>query len=167
MSSVNFGQQQILPGAVSKLGRIGLITAGCVYSMTSTAAEYEAEIATPSSMAAASGFGVSTDYFLQVFFALLLVIAVIFILSVFARRFSMFAGTNAGPIKVLSGVSLGGKDRLLLIQVGQEQLLVGTSPGNIKKVHKLATPVDPDSINGARTTEKSNFASILGSVSRG
>lgn len=113
--------------------------------------------------AAFGGGSVNSDYFLQVIVALILVIGVILVLSVLAKRFSVFPGSGAGPIKVLSGVSLGGKDRLLLIQVGNEQLLVGTSPGNVQKVHKLKQPVNPQEFQSSRSVEKSNFASILNS----
>lgn len=125
----------------------------------------------------ASGMG--TDYFLQMIVALVLVLAVIVLLSFLVKRFSLFTGTSTGPIKVLSGISLGGKDRLLLVQVGKEQLLLGTSPGNIQKLHKLRDPIAPELLAGTRLAEadkqlgtdkgqsRINFASILNSVSRG
>lgn len=113
-----------------------------------------------------SGTSMNTDYFLQVILALILVIGVIVVLSVLAKRFSVFPGTGSGPIKVLSGVSLGGKDRLILVQVGDEQLLVGTSPGNVQKVHKLQQPIDLKEFQAARSTDKPSFASILNAVTR-
>jgi len=127
--------------------------------------------------------GMGTEYFLQVIVALLLVIGVIVLLSFLARRFNFFSGTGSGPIKVLSGISLGGKERLLLVQVGEEQLLLGTSPGYIHKLHKLREPIAPELLTTSRLSaanlhasgqtenihrpQKINFASILGSVSRG
>ncbi len=139
--------------------------------------------------------GMGTDYFLQVTLALVLVIGVIVLLSYLARRFNLFHGTGSGPIKVLSGISLGGKERLLLVQVGEEQLLLGTSPGYIQKLHKLREPIATEHLTkplattrlGAanrhasghapdhaeihaetnRNPAKINFASIFGSVSRG
>lgn len=123
--------------------------------------------------------GMGADYFLQVIVALLLVIGVIVLLSFLARRFNLFNGTGSGPIRVLCGVSLGGKERLLLVQVGEEQLLLGTSPGYIHKLHKLREPIAPEVLTTSRlpaanlhagnntNAAKINFASILGSVSKG
>lgn len=126
-----------------------------------------------------AGSTMGAEYFIQMILALVLVLAVIVLLSVLVKRFSLFTGTSAGPIKILSGISLGGKDRLLLVQVGQEQLLLGMSPGNVQKLHKLQQPIDADSISAARAQDANrngttgqnpgrlNFASILNSVSRG
>ncbi|MFB4393995.1 flagellar biosynthetic protein FliO, partial [Pseudomonas sp. LS_1] len=37
--------------------------------------------------------------------------------------------------------AIGPRDRLLLVQVGKEQILIGHSPGSIEALHVLAEPV--------------------------
>ena len=45
-------------------------------------------------------------------------------------------------IRVLSAISLGGKEKAVLLQIGNEQVVLGVSPGNVRKVHTLSVPVD-------------------------
>ncbi|MNP57470.1 Flagellar biosynthesis protein, FliO [compost metagenome] len=54
---------------------------------------------------------------------------------------------NAAPgsgqvIEILGSRTLGPRDRLLLIQVGKEQILIGHTPGSIEALHVLAEPVE-------------------------
>jgi len=50
-----------------------------------------------------------------------------------------FGGSQA--IKVIGGMSMGARERVVLIQVGETQLLVGISPGRIQTLHVLDKPV--------------------------
>jgi flagellar protein FliO/FliZ len=47
-----------------------------------------------------------------------------------------------GLIKVVAAMSLGGRDRIALISVGDKQLLLGISPGRIATLHVFDEPVD-------------------------
>jgi len=131
------------------------------------AAELGAGLNSRTPESAADNFSMSSDYLVQVILALILVIAVMFVLSFLVRRFSMFQGVNAGPIKILSALPLGGKDKLLLVQVGEEQLLLGASPGNVQKVHKLETTIAAGNAPESTSGGKQGFASILNSITRG
>jgi len=42
---------------------------------------------------------------------------------------------------VISGLSIGAKERLVLIEVGKEQVLLGVSPGRVQTLHVLEEPV--------------------------
>lgn len=114
-----------------------------------------------------SGFsaGSNADYFIQVFGALVFVVIVIFLLALLMRKFSMMPGASSGPIKVISGISIGGKERLLLIEVGGEQILVGTSPGSIKKIHKLSSMLPTQSKETNKEIGKQSFSKLLNAVS--
>jgi len=50
-----------------------------------------------------------------------------------------FGGSQA--LKVVGGMSMGARERVVLIQVGETQLLVGISPGRIQTLHVLDKPV--------------------------
>jgi flagellar protein FliO/FliZ len=41
----------------------------------------------------------------------------------------------AGAIEIVSGVSLGAKERVVLLRVGDEQVLVGVSPAGMRCLH--------------------------------
>lgn len=107
---------------------------------------------------------VSPESMVQMFLGLIVVILIIFGLSILVKRFSLLPGSSSGMIKVLGGLPLNNKDRLLLIQVGEEQILLSASPGRIDKVHKLTTPLDPDQFRVSTKPEGKSFNSLLDQV---
>jgi flagellar protein FliO/FliZ len=77
----------------------------------------------------------------QMLLGLLLVIALIFALAWMMRRVQRIVPRGGQVIKVLATQPLGPRDRLLLVQVGSEQVLLGFTPGNITTLHVLKEPV--------------------------
>jgi len=148
-------------------GRIGLlIVAICVSPARTLAAEFGSQIEEQSRKNAALSGGIQTDYVVQVLLSLLLVVGVIVLLSFLLKKINLQSRTGSGAVRILSVVSLGAKDRLLLVAVGEEQLLLGSSPGNVQKLHTLVKPIDPTS-NFEPVAEERNFLSVLSSVRRG
>jgi flagellar protein FliO/FliZ len=60
------------------------------------------------------------------------------------RRFVSLPATANSPLKIVTGLSLSPRDRLVVIQVGERQLLLGLSPGRISTLHVLEQPLDPN-----------------------
>ena len=54
-----------------------------------------------------------------------------------SRRFRVGAGMRGGLIEVISGLSLGARERVVLIRVGGDQVLVGVSPSGMRTLHVL------------------------------
>jgi flagellar protein FliO/FliZ len=54
-----------------------------------------------------------------------------------SRRFRLGAGMRGGLIEVVSGLSLGARERVVLIRVGGDQVLVGVSPSGMRTLHVL------------------------------
>jgi len=54
-----------------------------------------------------------------------------------SRRFRVGAGLRGGLIEVVSGLSLGARERVVLIRVGGDQVLVGVSPSGMRTLHVL------------------------------
>ena len=77
----------------------------------------------------------------QMLLGLLLVIGLIFALAWMMRRVQRIVPRGGQVIKVLATQPLGPRDRLLLVQVGSEQVLLGFTPGNITTLHVLKEPV--------------------------
>jgi len=138
----------------------------CVFPLFAIAAEFESGIGEQSSRNSALTNSVSTDYIVQVLLSLVLVVGVILLLSFLLKKMNLQARTGTGPVRILSVVPLGAKDRLLLVAVGEEQLLLGASPGNVQKLHTLDKPIDITSSFGPAVEER-NFMSVLNSVRRG
>ncbi len=97
-------------------------------------------------VAGAAGGGVAapavdTGQVLAVLLGLLAVLAVIGALS-WALRHLLRAGAGAGGlIRVVGSTSLGTRERVVLVQVGAEQVLVGVTPGRLQTLHVLDQPV--------------------------
>lgn len=72
---------------------------------------------------------------------LLAVVALIVALSWAMRRMGGMAGTTAGSLRILGGLSMGTRERVVLIQVGDTQLLLGVAPGRVQTLHVLEQPI--------------------------
>ncbi len=78
---------------------------------------------------------------LQLLASLVLVLLVFAGLAWLLRRFMAGQPVGGGRLKVIEGLPLGPRDRLLLVQVGETQLLLGQSPGRLVALHVLERPL--------------------------
>ncbi|PCI81657.1 MAG: flagellar biosynthetic protein FliO [SAR86 cluster bacterium] len=143
-----------------------LTLTACVSPIHAIAAEFGSEIEERSARNSALTSSIQTDYVVQVLLSLVLVVGVIVLLSFLLKKINFQARTGSGAVRILSVVPIGAKDRLLLVAVGEEQLLLGSSPGSVQKLHTLDKPIDPTSSFGPALEER-NFMSVLSSVRRG
>jgi flagellar protein FliO/FliZ len=103
------------------------------------AAEPVATATTAAAPAVSSGVA---SQLTQLVFGLLLVLGVIFFLAWLLRRVQQAGPAGKGQvIEIVGSRALGPRDRLMLVQVGNEQILLGLSPGNISALHVLKEPV--------------------------
>jgi flagellar protein FliO/FliZ len=77
----------------------------------------------------------------QLAIGLLLVVGLIFLLAWLLRRVQRMAPRGGQVIKLVATQALGPRDRLVLVQVGGEQILLGLSAGRITPLHVLKEPV--------------------------
>lgn len=75
---------------------------------------------------------------------LILVLLLIFALAYLLRRFNLVPTTN-GVLKTIAVTSLGQKERLVLVQVGEQQYLLGVSSQQVSLIDKLAEPIHIES----------------------
>lgn len=68
---------------------------------------------------------------------LLLVLALILGLGWMLRRYGKLPLAGKGLVSILGGVSLGPRERAVLLQVGETRLLVGVAPGRVQTLHVL------------------------------
>ncbi|MEX5504478.1 flagellar biosynthetic protein FliO [Pseudomonas putida] len=78
----------------------------------------------------------------QMVFGLLLVVGLIFFLAWVLRRMQSTAVKGGQVIEIVGSRAIGPRDRLLLVQVGKEQILIGHTPGSIEALHVLAEPLE-------------------------
>lgn len=77
----------------------------------------------------------------QLLFGLIVVLAAIGVTALLLRRLGRLP-QGAGTLRVIAGLSLGARERAVLIQVGDKQILLGVAPGRVQALHVLERPVD-------------------------
>ena len=72
---------------------------------------------------------------------LVAVIAVIYGCAWIIRRMNGMTGMNNNAIKVVSVMAIGARERIALIEVGGQQILLGITPSAIRTLHVFEEPV--------------------------
>ena len=85
------------------------------------------------------------DYLLQVVGSFVLVICVLLTVLLLLKRFNGAGSPRSGQMRVIASLGLGQRERAVLIEVGNEQFLVGVAPGSVNMLHALPDPVRPAS----------------------
>ncbi|KAE9658641.1 flagellar biosynthetic protein FliO [Pseudomonas fluorescens] len=98
----------------------------------------------------------------QLVLGLLLVVGLIFVLAWLLRRVQQVGPGNAQVIEMIGSRALGPRDRLVLVQVGEEQILLGLTPGRITPLHVLKTPVNVDQSKPATPEFAQRLMELLG-----
>jgi flagellar protein FliO/FliZ len=83
----------------------------------------------------------SGGHLLNVTLGLAAIIGLIFVLSAFVKRFGAGTFATNSQLKILSSMPLGTRERIILIDAGGQQLLLGITPTNINTLHVFADPV--------------------------
>lgn len=127
------------------------------------AAEPSATAAAPAATAPMVNSGVAGQL-TQLVFGLLLVLGLIFFLAWLLRRVQQAGPAGKGQvIELIGSRALGPRDRLMLVQVGNEQILLGLSPGTITALHVLKEPVEVPTASEKATPEfAQHLLKILG-----
>ena len=95
---------------------------------------------------------------LSIFLSLLVVVGVIFALAYVMRRFNVTA-MGGNQMKVAASMVVGTKEKIMVIQVGEEQHLIGVTSHNISHLSKLDKNLDVPVKGVNKTTgEKENGA---------
>jgi flagellar protein FliO/FliZ len=100
----------------------------------------------------------------QLVFGLLLVLGLIFFLAWLLRRVQQAGPAGKGQvIELIGSRALGPRDRLMLVQVGNEQILLGLSPGTITALHVMKEPIEVPTTTDKATPEfAQHLLKILG-----
>ena len=83
---------------------------------------------------------------LQTIFALTAVLALLAVLAWFMKRFGPRSHMGTVPIKLVGALSLGGRERIMVVEVGNQWIVVGASPG---RVNALATMPAQNTVPGS------------------
>ena len=94
--------------------------------------------------------GPSAGNLMQTIFALTLVLGLLFGLAWFMKRYGPKAAGNSAHLRTVGALNLGGRERIIVVEVGDQWIVVGASPG---RVNALATMPKQESLGapGAAT----------------
>ena len=65
------------------------------------------------------------------------VLALLGVLAFAAKRLRRGNAFQTGMIEIISGVSLGGREKVVLLRVGGDEVLVGMSPSGMRPLHVI------------------------------
>ena len=98
--------------------------------------------------------------FLQMLFALALVVGAVVALGAAAKR----RQTSTGLMKVVAYQPLGQRKGIAAVQVGGEVLLVGVTPTDVKLLKSVDGPLEAPSADKDRTPAASDKLKVLRSI---
>ena len=102
---------------------------------------------------------VGVGNYLQMIFGLAVVVGLIVGMAWFMRRMGSLHGMADAQLKVLGGIAVGQRERVVLVQAGETQLLVGVAPGTIRTLHVFEEPIAVNS--ETKTQLNQSFADKL------
>lgn len=93
-------------------------------------------------------------------------IIVIILFLIFAKAMKRFQSTTTlgDGISIVAGLSVGSKEKILVLDVGTQQIVVGVTPGQITTLLELAVPIDRT--NSGQAGFKQALSSALGQKRR-
>ncbi len=91
-------------------------------------------------------------YLMQLTVGLVIVLLGVVALAWIMKRMSGIQRSASGNIRVLEGLAIGPRERIVLLQAGEEQLLVGIAPGSIQKLHVLEHPIEASNTTDSAST---------------
>ena len=93
---------------------------------------------------------------------LIVVLAVMLWLAWVVRRFVQLPGLGKGAVRIVGGVSLGTRERAVLLAVNRRRILVGIAPGQVRTLADLGE--DESDPLDAPAAPASTFAQQLGQL---
>ena len=101
-----------------------------------------------------------TAYIIQVFVGLMFVIGLVFAMAWLLKRVGPGSFSGSQQLKILTTLSLGAREKIAIVQVGKQQLLLGITPNSINTLQVFDEPV----IKVEELQSNSEFASKLKSI---
>jgi flagellar protein FliO/FliZ len=80
---------------------------------------------------------VSSGSVMQIIFSLILVLAAVAVVAWVMKRINLPQHGAASLLKVISGVAVGPRERVVLMEVNDTWLIVGVAPGQVRTLHTM------------------------------
>ncbi len=99
---------------------------------------------------AAPGPGPGVAALMKLIFGLLAVIASIFVLAKVLPRMGAMRLLGNKEFRVLASLAVGSKERIVLLQAGEQQILVGVTPASINPIHVVQGQIKLEELASAQ-----------------
>lgn len=104
---------------------------------------------------------VSSGSVLQVILSLLLVLAAIALVAWLLKRINLPQNAAGNALKVISGVAVGQRERIVLVEVNDTWLVVGVAPGQVTALHTMPKNVLPPTGDNSTPDADNKFRNWL------
>ena len=119
------------------------------------------ELATASTSVGLADHSIDTGFLTQFVVGLAIVLLTVIALAWFLRRFGRLQSSADGTMQLIGGLALSTRERIVLVQVGKAQILLGVAPGRVDAIHVLDEPIEN---NKQHAPTESEFARRLKDV---
>ncbi|GGD72807.1 flagellar biosynthetic protein FliO [Lacimicrobium alkaliphilum] len=92
------------------------------------------------------------DY-VSILLSLVLVVALVFMLGYLMRRFNV-THSGSAQLKLVGSMSVGTKERIMVVEVGKEQFLLGVTSQSINHLARLDNPIEVAQPGGEHFRQK-------------
>lgn len=140
LSHISFANESVAP-AENQAAATSVAVTNASVSSESTSPAAVASVATTAKPISAPVKTNSASQLASLVGGLALILVLIYGLSWFVKRFSQGGFLHNPTIKIVSAMPLGTRERLMLVDVGGKQLLLGVTATQINTLHVFDEPV--------------------------
>ncbi len=108
---------------------------------------------------------IGVSEYLKVLLGLIFVIGLFFTTAYLYKRFGHGPMAGRGHMRIVDGLHLGNRERLVLVDLNSKQILLAITPGQIRKLDTIDAPLEkegsfPAVLEQANTTNKTRDMDI-------
>jgi flagellar protein FliO/FliZ len=104
---------------------------------TTTTAPAIAPMRPPPQVALPASSGSGAAGLLQTIFALLLVLGLLIGLAWLLKRYGPKPGGGLANLRVVGALNIGGRERIMVVEVGDQWIVIGAAPGRVNALHTM------------------------------
>jgi flagellar protein FliO/FliZ len=112
-------------------------TAVTTVPSTTTTAPAITPMRPPPQVALPASSGPGAAGLLQTIFALLLVLGLLIGLAWLLKRYGPKPGGGLANLRVVGALNIGGRERIMVVEVGDQWIVIGAAPGRVNALHTM------------------------------
>ena len=103
----------------------------------------------------------STGMIAQAVFGLVIVLGLLVGAAWLLKRFNPVKPGQAGQVRIVGGVSVGSRERVIVVEVADQWIVVGVAPGSVNALSTMPRQEMPHTDATPPGTDNRNFSSWL------